>query len=452
MAVNRRLLFWLVKAYIKKWGKIIAVSFVAGLLIFFTILSSSQFLLRLLPVEKRASVGYIGAYYIESLPEGIQQKISRGLTRVEKDGTIKPDVAESWAVKDNGKTYVFTLKDDVFYSDGKKLTAQNLPYEFTSVKKKVIDNRRISFTLQDQYAPFLVTVSRPIIRKGFVGLGDYVVRDVAFNGDFVKSLAIVSKKDKLVTERYSFYPSEDALKIAFALGEVRKAFGLSTDAFLHTQLGLYKNTDVKKITDTNVLVTLFFATRDPVLSDPKIRSGLSYALPESFAAGERNFLPYSPLSKFANKDGIEKHQDFAHAHLLLDAAKEQASSGAVLKVTLKTLPKYRTTAEAIKEVWKKVGVETTIEEVDGKPDTFQVYLGDFVLPKDPDQYTLWHSTSGNNITRLNDRRIDKLLEDGRKTNDVKERQNIYNDFQKYLLAESPAAFLYFPYEYTVERK
>ena len=31
-------------------------------------------------------------------------------------------------------------------------------------------------------------------------------------------------------------------------------------------------------------------------------------------------------------------------------------------------------------------------------------------------------------------------------------ENIYADFQKYLLEDAPAAFLYFPYEYDVIRK
>lgn len=452
MAVNKRLLFWLLKAYIKKWGKIIALSFVAGLIIFFTLLSTSRFLFRLLPIEKRESIGYIGAYGIDALPRDLQLKISRGLTKVEKNGKISPDVAASWQIKDEGKTYIFTLKNNIYYSDGQRLTAASLPYEFTGVKKKVLSELTVSFSLNDQYSPFLVAVSRPIIRKGFVGLGDYTIQNVELNGDFVKALTLVSKKDRLRVQRYSFYPSEEALKIAFALGEVKKAIGLSSDTFLNTEFTNFKNVNVIKNIDRDVLVTLFFNNKDPLLSDPKLRGGLSYAIPESFAHGERSYLPYAKESFYANISGIEKHQDFSHAALLLDAGREQASVSKNLKMTLKTLPKYRVTAEVIAEAWKKVGVITTIEEVDGNPDMFQIYLGDFIIPRDPDQYTLWHSTSSNNITHFSNKRIDKLLEDGRRTISVKDRQEMYNDFQKYLLAETPATFLYFPYVYTVERK
>jgi peptide/nickel transport system substrate-binding protein len=452
MAVNKRLLFWLFRAYLQKWGKVLLFSFIAGLIIFLTLISASGFILKLIPLEKKVSIGYIGAYRIDSLPRPIQQKLSRGLTKVLDDGTVKPDVASSWQVKDNGKTYVFTLRGDVYYSDGQRLTAKSVPYDFSGVKKEVLGERTISFHLQDQYAPFLVTVSRPIIRKGFVGVGDYTIQNVELNGEFVKSLSLVSKKNKLLVERYTFYPSEDALKIAFSLGEITRAIGLTSTTFLDTDFANYKDVSIAKSTDSTSLVTLFFNNSDPVLSDPKLRNGLSYALPESFAHGDRSFLPYAHNFLYTSNEGIEKHQDFTHANLLLNAGKEQASTGAHLKITLKTLSKYRPTAEAIAEAWKQVGVDATIEEVDGRPDTFQAYLGDFFLSRDPDQYTLWHSTSANNITHFKNTRIDKLLEDGRKTVDQTERKSIYADFQKYLLAESPAAFLYFPYEYTIERK
>jgi len=52
---------------------------------------------------------------------------------------------------------------------------------------------------------------------------------------------------------------------------------------------------------------------------------------------------------------------------------------------------------------------------------------------------------------LDDKKIDKLLEDGRTTIDQKERRLIYFDFQKSLLEELPAIFLYFPNRYQVSR-
>ena len=165
-------------------------------------------------------------------------------------------------------------------------------------------------------------------------------------------------------------------------------------------------------------------------------------------------MSYPPNSEYFYAKGIEKNQDYAHAKLLLDAATESASASALPKLRMKVLSRYMPVAKEIAASWKNVGVSVELEEVQAIPTAFQMYLGDFNVPRDPDQYTLWHSSQPptTNITNYADLRIDKLLEDGRKTTNSQERKDIYKDFQKYLLDDSPASFLYFPYQYTIERK
>ena len=132
----------------------------------------------------------------------------------------------------------------------------------------------------------------------------------------------------------------------------------------------------------------------------------------------------------------------------LDEASEATNSA---NVTIKVASRYHEVAEVVAKEWKKLGINAKIEDEESIPSTFQIYLGDFALPRDPDQYVLWHSTSGDNITRLRSQRLDKLLEDGRKITEHTERQKMYTEFQKYLLDEAPAAFLYFPYDFVVTR-
>jgi len=62
------------------------------------------------------------------------------------------------------------------------------------------------------------------------------------------------------------------------------------------------------------------------------------------------------------------------------------------------------------------------------------------------------STVLKNITKYNDPRIDKLLEDGRMTSDEERRKELYFDFQKSLTEDLPAIFLYHPYKYNVVYK
>ncbi len=451
---RRRTLFWLIKAYVKKWGKVIGSSFLLGLLVFFLLLAFSQYVYSKMPKGQKVVVGVIGAYTPENLPQKITRKLSRGMTAVQPDGSIQPDAAESWSITDMGKTYIFTLKEDLTFTDREALNSTNVSYDFADVTVETPDERTLVYKLNAAYSPFLVTVSRPIFKDGLNGIGDYQIIDMNVNGSFVESLELRSVHDHLKTETYKFYPDEAALKQAFMLGEINTATGLTDISYKETSFEEFPNVTVTKNVDHSTLVTLFYNTRDAVLSDKKLRTGLTYALPDTFPSGARNYVSYPPTSAYFNADSNNRHQDITHAKLLLESAAEAASTSGLPEVTMKVLSKYMPTAKVITKAWEEAGVRVKLEEVQSIPANFQMYLGDFNMPRDPDQYSLWHSSqpSNTNITRYSNLRIDKLLEDGRITTDQDERMDIYADFQKYLLDDSPASFLYFPYLYTVERK
>lgn len=455
MVVRKRLIFWLIRAYIRKSGRIILFSFLAGLIFFSIVLFSSKFFANIIPVYKKSIIGVSGAYTRDSLPPFIAEKISGGLTAVGDSGEVKPSVASSWEIINDGKTYVFHLKKDQYFSDGRKITSSLINYNFSDVSIERPNESTIVFKLKDSYSPFLITVARPLFQPGLVGTGDYKINDINLNGDFIQSLTLSSVKDRFDIIKYIFYPSIEALKYAYALGEVTQAIGLDDLAFDNTSFALFSNSNITKKTNHNKLVTLFYNNNDGVLSDKKVRIALSYALPNDYPEGEKVFLPYSPNSIYYNKDLEDKTQNYAHAKLLLSAsntASDSASTQQKINLSIKTLPKYKTLAEKIAKSFSNIGVKISIEEVNSIPTNYQMYLDDFILSKDPDQYPLWHSDQPRNITKYKNLRIDKLLEDGRKTNDLSSRKKIYFEFQKFLIEDVPASFLYFPIEYDVRRK
>jgi peptide/nickel transport system substrate-binding protein len=400
----------------------------------------------------KTSIGMIGAYSADDLPQDILTTMSEGLTKVSETGEIQPAAAVSWEVKDKGKTYVFHLRKDLSFDDGKPVTSETISYPFADVKTLRPDKETIIFQLKDAYAPFLVTVSQPIFRDGLKGIGEYKLSAIKLNGSFVSSLTLASTKDRAKETSYIFYPNEEALKTAFLLGETTEITGINDLTYNGQKLLNKGNVSANKVTDYSQLVTIFYDTKDSYLSDNKLRKALTYALPSTFFQGQRTYVPYPQNSIYYDSDIGDKQQDMAHAKALLDAAASTASTSAFPQFTLTTQSKYKAVADTVVAAWKKLGVRAKVVTVDTVPDSFQMYLGDFHLPKDPDQYTLWHSNQRNNITKFQNLRIDKLLEDGRKTVDVTERKKIYSDFQKYLLDDSPATFLYFPYSYTVTRK
>ncbi len=457
--IRKRLIFWLIKAYIKKSGKTLLLALLGVLIIFGGLFFASRYVSYFsqinIPFAKKQTVGLVGAYTQDNLPREVVSKLSSGLTVLGEDGSIKPALAESWETLDNGKTYKFTLKKNQHFNNGNDVTSETINYNFADVTVEKPDKYTIVYKLKDAYSPFLVTVSRPVFDKGYTGVGDFRIEKVDLNGNFVQSMTLASVKNRQDTVHYEFYPSEEALKMAFLLGEVSEVKGLVTNHYQEASFKTFPNVTVQENANYDRLVALFFNTTDGTLSDKKIRIALSYAIPDNFSGGQRAYLPYSPKSTFYNTEVETRKHDINRAKLLLLPSEDASASGqttAPKELTIQTLRKYKPTADAIATSWKELGITTKVEEVDGLPNSYQIFLGDFSVPRDPDQYTIWHSDQRNNITRYKNLRIDKLLEDGRKTVDPTQRRQLYADFQKYLMEDAPAAFLYFPTEYSVVRK
>ena len=174
---------------------------------------------------------------------------------------------------------------------------------------------------------------------------------------------------------------------------------------------------------------------------------LIYAIDKS-RWSNRALGPIPPQSWAFNPDVKKYDYDLAKARDLLSKVESRPDS-----VTISTVPIYSSIAEQIKNDWEKIGLKTDISIGVDIPADFQMLLVAQATPTDPDQYHLWHSTAAaSNLTHLNNPRIDKLLEDGRKTYDLTARQKIYQDFQRFLVEEAVAAFLFYPQTHIVARR
>ena len=386
---------------------------------------------------------------LENLPSNILNKLSLGLTSVVKDGTIAPEIASKWKIGNNGKTYVFYLKTNIYFSDGINLTSDLIQYNFTDVSVVRPNKYTIAYLLKDSYSPFLVTVSKPIFKKGLIGVSSHKIKDIKLNGNFVESIDLMSKKGNRIT--YQFYPTVSSLKTAFFLGEVSKIINIADVKFKDTTFYSFKNAKVDQKVNYNQLVALFYNTSDQLLSSKTLREALSYTMPNEFSQGQRNHGPYPPFS-YASQEVLEHKQDLSHAKLLLEKLKEETKATSKISLTIDVLPEYKNAAEDIAAIWKKLDIDTSTKIVAKVPRSFQIFLGEFSMPKDPDQYTIWHSDQESNITHYANLRVDKLLEDGRKEVDIEKRKVMYADFQKFIQSDPPASFLFFPYTYDVTRK
>ena len=57
-----------------------------------------------------------------------------GLMTYDKDGKIVNDLVKSYQVSDDGKTYTFQLKDNLYWQDGVPLTADDVIYTIKTIQ------------------------------------------------------------------------------------------------------------------------------------------------------------------------------------------------------------------------------------------------------------------------------------------------------------------------------
>ena len=85
----------------------------------------------------------------DSISIRVIENIMEGLTQFDQDLNPVPAVAKGWKVSDDGRTYIFDLRETVYWSDGKRVTAQDFEYGW----KRLLDPATAS-----QYAYFLYDV------------------------------------------------------------------------------------------------------------------------------------------------------------------------------------------------------------------------------------------------------------------------------------------------------
>lgn len=429
----------LIQAFWHKHRRIVILSFAITLIsiYFFPKLISITFLRR------QQKIGLVGRYNLSNLPYEITSLISYGLTIPLPDGSIEPGLAQSWEIRENGKIYIFAIKDDVYWQDGSKVVAQDINYNFSDVSVTVVDDKHIRFELKEPFSPFPVVVSRPVFKKSLVGLSNYRAKSIERSGQFIRKLKLVSTEKSKPNLIFHFYPNEGAAKTGYKLGEV----DYLEDIFSPGELENWSNTKIEKTIKYDRYTAIFFNTQTEKLTDKPIRQALAYAINKRWEP--RALSSYNPDSWAFNSTVKPYELDLENAKDLIG---QNETESFVKEISLSTIPSMLNIAEQIKSDWQELGVETEIQLIHSPGEEFEALLVSQQIPRDPDQYVLWHSTQVTNLSRYKSPKLDKLLEDGRKTLNQDDRKEIYQDFQRFLVEDSPAVFLFYPTVYSISRK
>jgi peptide/nickel transport system substrate-binding protein len=441
-----RIFSWIIRDLIVRYKRSLLIGFVVGLFSTLVIGRLAPLFYRTLlkPVER---IGIVGDYTVSKLPKPVLQDLSFGLTTVDDAGKPQPGAAESWQVLDAGKTFVFTLRSLTWHS-GKSFTARDVNYNIQGVTFTATADRTLTVTLPEAFSPFPTLVSKPLVSVGMIGLGPYRVKNVRLKGDKLDTLRLSPVANYLLPEKeYHFYQTENVAMLAYKRGDVDTLDDITEPHEFST----WVQTTVTSHIDPTRYLALFInlKLKDSQLPDRVFRQALAYATPD-FTQEDETFSPI-PKTSWAYNDQVRKFPyDEAQAKKQLKNAKFATDSG---EFTITTFPQHADIAKRIADSWTSAGIPTKIRVVNFFDRSFQIFLKLQDVPTDPDQYTLWHSQqTETNITGYVNLKVDKLLEDGRREIDTDKRKKIYVDFQRYLVEDVPAIFLYSPKSYTIERK
>lgn len=419
----------------KKW--LILSIFLCALLIF-----GSGFYLFNLRKQDRVTEGLVGTHEERDLPIVVLSLLSKSLIKVDKSGTPSAELAQSWEVNSAANVYKVKLKPDLTWTDGKKLIASDIYLSIPDVEIKALDDLTLEFKLAETFSPFPSLLTKPILRKaqtsfGFelVGVGPYSVSSYKKDGPFVKRMDLTAAGSGLPELIITFYPNEKIAKTALKLGEVQSLLGVTQSEDLN-----FNNLKKKTFTNHSQLVTIFLNTEDPLLSDENLRLALAFGAPE-ISGQEVAQTSLSPFS-WAHNNTVK---DYLNNNEKAKAALKKVEKGKDEQISLTATSSLESVGGKVVESWKNLGLNAVLRVESGIPQNFQALLITQNIPTDPDQYSLWHSTqkNGTNISRIASPRIDRDLEDGRKITDPETRKQKYMDFQKILLDQAPAIFLYF---------
>lgn len=419
--------------------------------------------------------------------------VYEALTEVGPDLRIRPALAESWEVSDDGLTYTFTLREGVTFHDGSAMTAEDVVASIERVKSEAIgsplasrvaavesaravDERTVEVTLSEPSAPFLTQLaSVAIVPSEYQADAESLQQQPVGTGPFAfeewqpnNYILLTANEDywredlpKLEGVRFNIVPESATRQVGIASGQYQMLPNI--DAATALQLQGRPGVTLQDTLELSYTL-LGMNTSKPPFDDPKVRQAVNYALDREaivqaalFGAGVAAG-PLSPALEAWARDVSEfpcyQHSPERARELLAEAGVETP-----VKVTMLVLPRQdiRDIAQVAQAQLNAAGfeVELNIPELgqfvqDWRNSNFDVFASANAGSVDPDDffYRAFRSGGSTNVFKYSDARVDELLDTGRTELDQAARKAAYDELQGILACEGPVAHIAYGQLYT----
>ena len=445
----------------------------------------------------------------DSASSAIAGNIFNSLIKYDENLNYAPDLAESWKISNNQKTITFTLKKNLKWSDGLPLTSEDVlftwklitnpttrtPYgsDYQLVKEaSAPDALTFKITYASSYAPALDTWTALHI------LPKHILKDEDINKTFFSRKPTGSsyyKLDEWISGQQvvlkasnnstSGPPSIEKLISRIIPDTSSQFLELTADNIdlmninpiqyqrvfparkdLQQKIALYKELG-------NGYTYLGFNLKKAPFNDIRVRQALNFAIDKDevikgvlLGLGESISSPYKPGTRWNNPNlSPYPYKPKKALELLSEAGFIKNKDGLLVKngkplkfeIITNQNKQREMTAVLIQRRLQEIGVEVSIRVIEWasfvnrfiKTGDFDVVVLGWGLSLDPDQFNIWHSSQQGpgqfNFLGYENKKVDKLLELGRKELNPQKREKIYHQFSKYLLEDSPIVYLYAGY-------
>lgn len=371
---------------------------------------------------------------------------------------------------------------------------------------EAVNKNTIILKLKNKYAQFLNNLTLNILPQHIwqdvkpvnfalsdfnlkpIGSGPYKFKKLKKdNSGRIKSYELESNKHFYDDRSYidsieiKFYDSEDQMIDEYNKNSIESMAFVSANNL--KKLKFKKRLTIEELKLPRYFGLFFNQNEAPILSDKNIRLALSYGTDKKDIINKildgKGLETNSPMmgEVLDITDDVQKYDydpDKAKKFLAdsgwgnpddkgvltkTEKAKSKKDKPATEKLTFRlTTPMWSEltgVANLLKEQWAKIGVELVIEVLPTqnlqqviKERGYQMLIFGEILNIDPDPFSLWHSSQkrdpGLNLALYDNKSVDGILEKARQTLNPLERVKQYQDFQKLVIQDVPAIFLYNP--------
>lgn len=417
-----------------------------------------------------------------------------GLLRMNAQGELIPDLAESYSISEDELTYYFKLREDAEFHDGTPVTTDDIIYTISKTQEpsikspkrpnwdgvqiEKINEREIEFTLSAPYAPFIYNTTLGILPKhkwqnitneefaftslntNAVGSGPYKIEKIIRDeNEIITSYELKSFSKYTIKKPYinkffiNFYKNEDELLTAFNKKQVQAIHSISPKNISKLKV---KEEQIVTLPYSRIFALFFNQNKSSLLTDKTIRQALNISIDrntliDSVLEGYATPL-YSPLDLFS-KNNQEQTYSVEEAKKIIGSKDLSAAS---LKISTNNIPELIAVGEKLVETFNQVGLKSELEIKDLneltsqtiRPREYEAILFGNVINRDIDYYAFWHSSQRNdpglNLSAYASIDGDKALEQARNTSDTNEKISLLQKFEKEVINDTPAVFLYSP--------